>query len=860
MVFGVLIGIVIGLPTVSLASILTQNFLQGTVEVDGPLVEAYDYQQGTNQTWEGTADFDLGTHTETIGDLEEPVGTALDQLTLEVIGPDGTVAADTTDIAWWDAAWATRHCVELDHTDPAAQSVTEYQYRVDFGDFDQLVADGLVQANFEDFRAVAADGATQLPLWVDEFDDAVWVQVDEINANETTHFCVYFGHEDADQTALAFHTELDVFTYSTPKDLYYTVHDDFGDGAGVEIDIASLVDTNVITVDGVAASTQTLDSGDLSTFTDMTPESVISATGALTGRPGGLSRGSNAARSASGYDSLVPISWASTDFVIPAERRRQRIHIYAPFAESTVQIFEGGNPTPLGTIVVPVGQSVWIEPNGDPIDDEGIIVESDVPVLLVHDNTRSDDVYPVVPFLDTEWYGVSSTTHISADTTITHIDQYQSDGSVQDRALNRGQWLNAGSGGTQGGGTQSGTRLVLDVETTDDLEASDPNARFAAITQADSDGDESATFFPRQELSNRYLIPTNLQYVAFACPEPNFDIVVTAPGAAPTTLTCTGLNGASVGWAKLTADLEVVRSGAGPGTAIEVASTNGEPFYVYYEHEASDDEANVLGMKQARQKTWPEPVETVRLEGLFHESGTWLSPTVLTGGTTGVYGEINFEGEFDPGITTIKVQVATGPALPPTTFVGPDGTTGTYFAIDDLPQVLDFGHDGDDYVRLLVTLETTDRTVTPRVDNVGVDFDLPLVTRDVGVPSPIAVDTVGSPATERVYLIRLKTTRPDVAGSTVRLLDAGATPSVTTRDLMLENVALAVDSTQTSGGANGLDTPQSFGPGQDLSVLGTFGLAAVPDTGSLLVLVHVDVQGGGIIAETDLDVELETSP
>ncbi len=863
---GFVFGAVMAIPAVSYAGILTQNFQRASVTVGDPLVQAYDYQLGSNQTWQGTADFDLGTFTDTIGDLEEPAATPLDRLTLEPIGPDGVVAPNITDIPWWDTSWNTRHCLELDHTDPAASSVTEYQYRVEFDDLDQLALDGLVQADFGDFRAIAADGATQLPMWVDANDDAVWVQVDQIDAAATTHFCLYFGHETGSQVPLANHSEVDVFTYSTPKDLYYAVHDNYGSGAGVQVDIASLVDGNTITRDGVGTTSQTLNSGELSTFDGMQPSSVISATGPLTGRVGGVAGAGGATGRGDGYDSLMPISWANTNFLIPSERRQQRVHIYAPFATSTVRIYEGANVAPIATVVVPVGQAVWIEPVGDPINNESIVVEADVPVLVMHDRTDSgNDVYPVVPFLDDEWFGVSSTTRASADTTTTHVDQYQSNTAVEvDRALTRGQYVSLGSGGSQGGGVGSGTRLVLDTDTIGDPEVSPPGATFAAVTQADSDGNEIATFFPRQELNNRYLIPTNLQYVAFSCPDPNVDIVISAPGVAPVTVTCTGAAGSTVGWAKHTANLNVVRSTAGavptPGEAIEVASTDGKPFYVYYEHRASNDEANVLGMKQARQLTWPAPVETIRLEGLFPEQGTWLSPTFLTPATTGVFGELNFTGEFDPGTTNIRVQVATGTTLPPTDFVGPDGTTGSFFDIEDLPLVLDFDHDGDDHVRLLVTLVTTDKTVTPRVESVGFDYDLPLINRPLGVASPIAVETVATPEVQSDYLIRLKTNRTDVAGSEVRLLDGGATASVVARTLRLENVALAIDSTQTTGGTSTPDGPQPFGPGQSLSVLGDFSLASVPDTGSLVVLVHVDVQSGGIIAETDLDVQLETNP
>src|SRR5215217_2725689 len=63
------------------------------------------------------------------------------------IGPDtltldhyGSTLPDAGE-PWWDSAWQSRRCVDLDHTAPGASTVTEYQVKVIL-DTQDLIANG----------------------------------------------------------------------------------------------------------------------------------------------------------------------------------------------------------------------------------------------------------------------------------------------------------------------------------------------------------------------------------------------------------------------------------------------------------------------------------------------------------------------------------------------------------------------------------------------------------------------------------------------------------------------------------------------------------------------------------------------
>ena len=847
----------VGLPGIAMGDVATHNFLKVGSTVDLPLVAFHDYTNGSQATWTSQSDF-AGTvaNPGTFAATSETV--IADSIALEPIGPDGTAAPNLV-VPWWDTDWNTRHCVDLDHTDPVSVSVDEYQFRVALP-IDQLISDGFLQADTGDLRAVAADGATQLPLWVDSTKDAVWVQMDAVPAAATTHFCLYYGHNTGSVAPLANHTETAVFTYSTQKPIYYTVDNRSSLGGGRAIHVASYVDGNLVTRDnGTTTVTQTLNDTELASFSGNNATTIYRVTGPISAR-----MGTPDTNATNGFDTLVPISWAGRRFIIPSERGRQRLSVYAPFGAANVTIYEGAVAIPIGTVVVPAGTAIfWTEPGGDPINNESVLVEADAPVLLFHAQANGNDSFPVHPAVEDEWFGVSSRGRYGSDTDGTEIDLYRSNtAAVAGLSQSRGGY-GALSGGSQGGGINDGLRVIVDAETIIDPETSPMDARISIIAQADGDGSESATFFPKAELNSRYLLPTNSQYVAVACPDPDFALDVLPPTQPARAVTCSGVG--TVGWARDTANLNIsgapAAPTASPANAIDVRSPGGEPFYAYYEHRRTNDETNLLGMKQGRQYTWPEPVETHRTEGLFSPTGTWESPTFDTGAGTEVFGGFAYTAAEISGVAEVRFQVATDDIDPPSVFVGPDGTAGTWFSAVNLSAVLDFGHDDDRYLRVLAELTTSDQLISPRLDDVTVDHHLALLDRAVAAPG--TVNLAGQAGvTETHYVLRITTTDPTLAASLAHAeyLSGVNLANLAPGAVRLENRAAGLDSVQlvVSGGP---PVPVA-GPDVVFDAAASHSLvfdATPAGSGDSDIVVRWDLNvaaGGSIFVEGDVTIHL----
>ena len=280
------------------------------------------------------------------------------------------------------------------------------------------------------------------------------------------------------------------------------------------------------------------------------------------------------------------------------------------------------------------------------------------------------------------------------------------------------------------------------------------------------------------------------------------------------------------------------------------------PFYLHYENESSNDETNVLGMKQARQYTWPEPVLTDRIEGLFPEEGLWVSPELSVPAGSRVFGNIDFSA-VTPTDTNVEIQVASDTAPNPTTFAGPDGTSSTFFTPAELPAVLDFNHDGDQFVRLRVRLTAVDRTKTPRMSEVSVRYNLPLVERDLGVATSLAAEVAVDPEQTALYLLRVRTQSADLVGSTVGLEVRSSGPGFGVLRLRLENVAAGIASIQ-HGGVPINGGRQPFDSGSPVSVIVDLSLLAPSSQDTLDGFIRVHIQGGDIIAETDFTVEVSS--
>lgn len=711
-----IVGALVALALVGAPVASALGAMDGHVRVDAasrpPLVSFYDYGSGSPRTWTDQADFASGSATDL--DLASPPGSAV-------------LATGTT--PWWDPEWTGRGCYVVDHDRPGAATVSEYPVRISLNTV-TLVNDGVLESDGADLRAVAADGATLLPLWLEgpvpSPSSAVWIQVDDIPAGGSTHFCLYWGNSKAASVS----DEAAVFHYTTLKPLYYAVSGRY-DSHGAAISVVSLVDDNQAS-NGVS-TTPTGNTGGTYTFPagEHTSATVISARGPLAARGVG-----------NGFDTLVPISWAGTRFVFPTQRSTQSISIHAPFATATVDIANGTTPVPASPVTVPAGATVTVV--ADVTWGSTGVVTSDVPVLVTHVATNGSDAFPLPPLSGDALYGVRSRNvrigaFQDASGTITW-----SDGDTTGFSEQAGDRHDVGGGGSQGGGSDDGARITA-------------GGVIGAITQADSDGADSVVFLPGHELGATYYLPTDAQYVAIACPSEGTRIRIEAPGpGGVANLTCSGSAGGP-GWVK--------RPGGMPAGTL-ITSRDGLPFYLYYEDAATDDETNVLGLRQGRQYTWPEPRVTAgEPDAGYAPSGTWESATVDTA-ASGVFGTLAWAGSAPPG-TSVRFQVATAASDPPLGFVGPDGTPATWYEASE--EGLAFTHDGDRYLRVRAVLATSDPGRTPRLDEVTVTFGLTRFPHDAGSPDPVPISASG----ERHWVARIVTAAPALAGSSASLSLAG---------------------------------------------------------------------------------------
>jgi len=810
-------------PTLGGAAVITQSFAASTFDFDAGLASFYDYTAGSPTTWSDQADFDVGSYSATNGS-SVPGSVVLDR-----IGPSGVTAPDGS-INWWDTDWTNRRCFTIDHTATGASTVTEYQLRLPFP-IEQLITDGFLQADLGDLRAIAADGATSLPLWPDDTEsDTVWVQVDQITAGDSPAVCLYYGYSVGTATSPANHREDVVFSYTSPQPVYYIVADVYAAGT-TPINVVSYIDANDVIRDGAPPLTLT-SAGDLTTFdaAGNTPGSLFSVTGPI-----------SSAGIGDGVGPLVPISFAGTRFVAPINRDGQTFSFVAPFGDASVTLSDGAAVVATFTVTT---DAPYTHTANDISAGNAALIESDVPVLVTHRSDIGGDFVPLYPATAGSFYPVrSASTVVGYGTDGTSVAITGSDGTTATITGDRGA-LSSISGGTeQGGGTGDGLMLI----------STEP---VGVISQDDGDGNESTTVLPMAELGSEYWIPGDSQYVAFACPtaaSADVPITVTPPGGPDRPVTCSG--GPEVAWAVDTADLNLTTTGT------RVASDNGAVFSSYFEALATDDELTLLGMKQGRQYTWPEPMVSAGSdEGIYQSAGTWESATVDIGAGSAVYGNLSIAGDV-PTDTTLRLQVATASAGTPADFLGPDGTDGSYFTIATLPAVLDFAHDGNRLLRVRAELSTSDpANGTPRLDSVAVDGQLPLLDRSLGPTPAIAVVTSIDPLVTTSYLLRVKTSNATITGSAATAVyrDGANLGNLAEETVRFINEGLGVSSVQQSI-TQPLDPPLTFQDGRPHSIVLDHS-AIGPGETTLRFSWQLDYVGeGSIFSETDFVVTVTAS-
>lgn len=702
------------------------------VEV-GDSLDFYDYGDATSVSAPADTAWDDGAYAGARSDFVP------DTLTLDHFGTDPADPGEP----WWDDAWRSRRCFDVDHTTAGATNETEYQVRVVL-DTQTPIAAGEFDADAEDLRAERHDGGgfVDLDLWVepetlDGLATVVWVQLDQLTAGATTDFCLYWNNPDpvavaSDQAA--------VFSYASPHTLYYTVSDAYGPGTDT-VAVAPYLAGTDISLDG--GPVVTAGAGEVTAFTGNGPQSSYAATGPLAG-----------VGADDGQDGLVPAAFAGTTFVIPTDRDAQTFSLRSPWASSDVEILDGSSPATTLT-VAPGDGTVTVA--ADIASPHAAVVRSTngVPFLLTHRSDVGGDAVVAVPATTDDLIGVQSQyARLGYGAAGGDADVQRSDGTEE---------------------LVSGTPDSVDVFGPSAASGNGPGVRIAALDtpggalqQDDGDGGESSAFWPVGELGDRYLVPVDAEHVVAVCPVAGTQISVDGAPA----VDCTGADfgGDFIGRAVDATGWPVTTD------ALVVASTGGEPFWLSFDRGSgtgADDEVQVGSWRQARQVTFPAPQVSARPEeGRFRPAGRWDSAPVDTG-ADGVFGLLRWAATVPAG-TAVRFQLASGDSqlasvLAP--FVGPDGTAATYYTASATPAAYD--HDFDRWVRIRADLLSTDPSASPEITSITLDTRLATLGGTVDTPSTVAITSpAGVPTT--TWLARVHTLAPTFAGSTTTLRSANA--------------------------------------------------------------------------------------
>lgn len=229
--------------------------------------------------------------------------------------------------------------------------------------------------------------------------------------------------------------------------------------------------------------------------------------------------------------------------------------------------------------------------------------------------------------------------------------------------------------------------------------------------------------------------------------------------------------------------------------------------------------------------------------GALATTGTWTSAAIdTTVGGTNVFGLLGADTTTPAG-TEIRFRLsfgATAAGASAGPFIGPDGTTGTWYE-PNMP--IAYAHDGvDRFVAVQAELTTTTPGVTPSLDRLWITHDL----AEVG-STQTDLSIASSPLGQTGWLLRVRTDTPELTGAqgTITLLGHSGLGEVTvgTDHPTTQIDIIAGTPVQTVG------PPFALGPGSAHSV-------QLTETGMAggRVLFRWQAQIGGILVAHDVQV------
>ncbi len=475
---------------------------------------------------------------------------------------------------WWNSGWNFRMPVILNNT-AGSETLVDHQIYLQISS---------TSANF--WRNIKSDGSdirfldgtetVELDFWMQSFDHTAssasfWVQIPSVAAASSTKIYVYYGNSSANSAS----SQYSPFTYSSVQDLYHVV----SIATSASIEVVSLINGNVVQVDGGASVN--LDRQGRTSFSSYTASSTIKARG-----PIGIKVSGGPATAPA-----IPVSFASTGFVLPIDRSTEIFNFMPIKGNSTIALRDGATEEWRGTVLDKHSRTVI----NDIATGSLAIVSSTAPILAsLVTNYPGDGMIFYPPSAD-DLYGVKSQYNVISAMTSASFDilcSSRSSSSVSSLAAGARQNNTVCSGAFEG----SGDAVRLDVKT----------GSLASVQVDDSDGRQSTIFLPIKEMGAEYMLPTNAAYIATVCPPENGSIVLAIydqDNIFVASSTCTPGSNRYPGKLRFGAD-DAYTYAAGT----RIVSTGGRPFYAYYEDieatgEAGGDETNLWGGVQGKKYT-----------------------------------------------------------------------------------------------------------------------------------------------------------------------------------------------------------------------------------------------------------------
>jgi hypothetical protein len=445
---------------------------------------------------------------------------------------------------------------ELSFSTPTDQDEFQIKLTLNSSNIDYSAMD----ANGDDIRFYDSNYVPQ-DYWIEKWDTSgdsiVWVKV---QSTATSSIIMSYGNP----LLVSASDKESVFSYDVAKPVYYELSQA---ATNRNHSISSYTNLNNVTVKTTGPDVTNTISPVTPTTTANTIAGPISVEGPISGRFETTSRGS---------DSIMPVAFASEVLGYTKSRGVDDWDLYNPNsvdANLTLYNYDSG-----GTLLnsfdytVLAGSTLHIDYD---VSKFGLI-ESDIALVgLYYQNNTSDGAMMVPPSTDIVGpLSTSASIGITQDGTLGTI--YFSDGTSQGFFGNRGVTVDISGGGSQNLAT--GARVVS-------------NFPVIGNGQADSDGSDSETYWPIDELDDDYIIPTDSQYVTILCTEVvNITLTDTGPNSNAGTCTPSGPNNPGV-------------LSFGDPNAVFFSSgtrvTGDANFYAYYEYN-NQDETNITSWKHAR--------------------------------------------------------------------------------------------------------------------------------------------------------------------------------------------------------------------------------------------------------------------